>query len=108
MGCARGSRASPRGNSADRSGGRSEGNLAATAGGATFVTAPVALLGLLAAVAYFGIGRGIGCTTDFELAAAGVQPAGFSAADCYPESGEAFFSLRTISKYATAASEPSS
>src|SRR5690242_8263194 len=96
MDCARGSGAAPGCNSAARSGRSREEEVAAIAGGATGVTVPVELP-FSAAVAYFGIGRGIGGTADLPLRGAAERAGGREAEDCCPESGAVFFSLGTIS-----------
>jgi hypothetical protein len=85
----------PGGKGSERAGRNREENFAEISGGATFVTAE--LLGLAAALAYWGMGRGMGGTSGLELGVAAPGPAGFSAVDCGPESGAAFFSLGTIS-----------
>ena len=69
------------------------------AGGAVLVDAALAVLALLAALAYLGIGRGIGDTAGL-VPGGGVENAeGLSVPACCPESaaGAPFFSLGTIS-----------
>src|ERR1700730_4846591 len=86
----------PGGKGSERAGRSREESFPETSGGgATFVTAE--LLGLAVALAYCGMGRGMGGTTGLKLGGAAARPAGFNAEDCGPESGAAFFSLGTIS-----------
>src|SRR5260370_25903968 len=97
MACARPWRFSPGGNGSERASRGREGNFDATAGGATFAATAAALLGFVAALAGFSTGRGIGATLGFKLGVAAAKPAGFNAPDGWPESGDFFFSLGTIS-----------
>src|SRR2546427_1748135 len=96
MACARPSRFSPGGAGSERASRGREGNFDATAGGATFAATAPALLGLVAALAGFGTGRGIGATLGFKLGVAAAKPAGFNVPDGWPESGTFFFSLGPI------------
>src|SRR5207245_3847613 len=97
MAGARDSRFPPGGNGSERARRGREGNFDATAGGATFAATAAALLGFVAALAGFGMGRGIGGTLGLKLGAASAKPAGFIVADGWPESGTFFFSLGKIS-----------
>ncbi len=66
------------------------GFVAGIGGRAARLTMPAGFIGALA-------GLGMGKPAGFEVGAAPGNPAGFSAAGCWLESGELFFSLGMIS-----------